>query len=43
MAEERKISDHREHLKQLTTRAMAGRPNDIKELVDYLVLSHSSG
>ena len=40
---EKQIKDHAQHLKELLGKAMTNKPDYIKELIDYIVLSHSSG
>lgn len=40
---ERQVSDHAAYTKQLVAKAMTNSPDAIKELIDYLVLSHNSG
>mmetsp|Transcript_26137 Transcript_26137/g.30528 ORF Transcript_26137/g.30528 Transcript_26137/m.30528 type:complete len:121 (+) Transcript_26137:19-381(+) len=40
---EKQIKDHSLHLKELLAKAMTNKADTIKELIDYLVLSHSSG
>ena len=42
MVERSDIKDHRAHLKQLMKKAETNRPENIKELVDYLMLSKGS-
>lgn len=40
---ERQVSDHAAYTKTLVAKAMTNKPDAIKELIDYLTLSHSSG
>ena len=42
MVDRSEIKDHRVHLKKLIKRAETNKPEIIKELVDYLVLSKGS-
>jgi len=42
MVERSDIKDHRAHLKQLMHKANSNKPDAIKELVDYLMLSRGS-
>ena len=40
---EKEVRDHSLHLKQLTAKAMTNNATAIKELIDYITLSHASG
>ena len=40
--EERKIKDHAVHLRELLARANTNKAEDIKELIDYIVLYQTS-
>ena len=37
-SEERRIEDHSKHLRELLAKANTNKPEDIKELIDYIVL-----
>ena len=39
---EKQIKDHSAHLSQLTAKAMTNKAEAIKELIDYIILSHAS-
>ena len=39
---EKQIKDHSAHLRQLTAKAMTNKAEAIKELIDYIILSHAS-
>ncbi len=39
---EKQIKDHSAHLSQLTAKAMSNKAEAIKELIDYIILSHAS-